>query len=145
MIVYMLLNTATELVYVGATEGTLADRWERHLKESTSRTSRLGAAMSEWEPEFWERVVLCNCYSVQELSDAEAAWQKKCSAFDPGIGYNEHRGSYRDTVKAGKQGGSSLHSAVKPGSPLAGMSTEQRREYFRAAGKRGAAKSRSMS
>jgi hypothetical protein len=138
----MLLNTVTERCYIGATDGTLEERWQRHLKETTIGTSRLGRALATWPAEIWLPVVLCNCYSSEELSAAERAWQLECNAFDDGVGYNEHRGSYESTVNAGKRGGDPLIAAVRPSSPLAGMTLEQRREYFREAGRRGAARSK---
>lgn len=145
MIVYMLLNTVTERCYIGATVGTLAERWKRHLDESRGGEGRLGRALSEWGEELWLPVVLCNCYSAEELSAAERAWQLETCCFDPDVGYNEHRGSYASTVKAGRKGGDPIHAAVRASSPLAGLNPEERREYFREAGRRGAAKSKSSS
>lgn len=144
MLVYMLLNTVTERCYIGATDGTLAERWTRHLKEA-SPTSRLGRALVAWPSELWVQVVLCNCYSVDELAAAERAWQLECCAFDDAVGYNDRRGEYETSIKAGRRGGDPLVAEVKATSPLAGLNPEERREYFREAGRRGAIKSRSLS
>lgn len=144
MLVYMLLNTVTERCYVGATDGTLAARWARHLKETKGAPSRFGQALAEWSEEFWLPVVLCSCYSPEELSAAERAWQHHCNAFDPTVGYNERSTSYESSVRAGRRGGDPLTATVKSTSPLAGKTADERREYFREAGRRGAAKSKKL-
>lgn len=143
MIVYMLLNTVTEKAYIGATDGTLEARWKRHLQETVAAGSSLGRALRDWPEELWLRVVLCNCYTVEELAAAERSWIQACGTLDPGIGYNQSAIMYDAGVtKEGKRsGGDVLTAAVRASSPLAGMDPEQRREYFRAAGKRGALKS----
>jgi len=143
MIVYMLLNTVTEKIYIGATKGTLLDRWAAHLKAASAGSEcQLHHAIRSWPSEFWEVVVICNCYSEQEMSDAEQAWQRRCDALNPSVGYNESRISYSI---AQKHGGDPLTAVTKPGSPLSGLTIEERREYFRAAGRRGAAKSKAIS
>lgn len=142
LIVYMLLNTVTELCYVGATTNTLDDRWHRHLKETRGRVGRLGQALLDWDVEVWTRVVLCYCYDELELSAAEQAWQQMTCCFEPAVGYNDNHDPYIATIKAGRKGGDPLKADVKSNSPLAGLSPDERREYFRAAGKRGAERSR---
>lgn len=146
MIVYMLLNTVTERAYVGATDKPLAERWARHLKDAAHGSEwPVHAAIREWPEEFWTIVVLCNCYSVSELSAAELAWKTHCCTEDPRVGYNDplNKTSYAVTVQNGKKGGNPLTSGgTSPKSPLYGLTPEERREYFREAGRRGAAKSK---
>lgn len=136
----MILNTATERVYVGATAQTLDDRWSNHLSETIRTESRFGNALKEWEETFWLPVVLCNCYSAEELGKAERAWQQITSCFDGAVGYNERIGRYEATHKTSNP----LTTGGKKGSPLEGLTVEERREFFREAGRRGAAKSRSL-
>jgi hypothetical protein len=131
VIVYVLLNVVTE---------RCLRRWKRRLDETRGSESRLGRALSEWGEELWLPVVLCNCYTAEELSAAERAWQLETCYFDPDVGYNERRGSCASTAKAGRKGGDPIHAAVRASSLLAGLSPEERREYFREADRRGAAK-----
>ena len=140
MIVYMLLNTVTEKCYVGATDGTLQARWRRHLKETIAGGSSLGRALRDWPEEFWLLTVLANCCDTEELSKAETAWMSICCSLEPGVGYNESTVPY--VIDGKRNGADVLTATVKASSPLAGLTIEQRREYFREAGRRGAAKSR---
>lgn len=136
----MLLNTVTHMVYIGATSKTLRERWREHLrgaKEHGSR-SKLATALREWPEEMWDQIVLCNCYSMEQLSEAERTWQFSCYAFDEGVGYNENHSTYTTTMNASKKSAEVLTMEVRKNSPLAGLTPEQRREYFRQAGKRGA-------
>lgn len=142
MIIYMLLNTVTEKIYIGATKYSLEHRLKKHWASVLEGSETcLHKAMRTWPSEFWDAVILCNCYSLLELSNAEQAWQQKCHAFDPNIGYNESTQPYIVTHKAP----SVLTCNVKSSSPLFGMSPEERREYFRNAGKRGAPKAKQSS
>ena len=144
MLVYMLLNTVTEKAYVGATDKPLEERWARHVKDAEHGSMwKLHVAMRQWQPELWERVVLQLCYTVEELSAAEERWKHDTDVMDPAVGYNENMGPYDITVSTGKRGGDPLTiGGSRPGSPLAGLDREQRREFFREAGRRGAAVAR---
>lgn len=141
MIVYMLLNTVTEKAYVGATDKSLNERWKRHRKDAAHGSqSRLHAAMREWSCEdLWERVVLANCYSVEELSEAEEAWMSIAGTSDPSVGYNDNKVSYARSVLNGKKGGDPVKKGKTNGapSPLEGLSEAEQKEFFRACGRKG--------
>ena len=144
MMVYMLLNTITERAYVGATDKTLEERWQRHLNDSRSGSAApLHVALREWPEALWLPVVLVNCYTTEELSAAEAWWIERTEVHDPQVGYNDGRASYVDTVTNGKRGGNPLViGGDRETSPLNGKTPEQRRQYFSDCGKRGAAAGR---
>ena len=146
MIVYMLLNTVTEKSYVGATDKPLDERWQRHLKDARhGSTWPLHVAMRDWPEEVWLPIVLVNCYSLKELSQAEAAWRTICCTNDPAVGYNDDRNqtSYAMTVANGQRGGDPTEvGGARSGSPLVGMTSDQKRQYFSDCGKRGAAAGR---
>ncbi len=143
MLVYMLFNTVTEMAYVGATDKALKERWERHLKDSRSGTSRLQVALREWPAEVWMQVVLTNCYDLAELTAAEEAWIEATHAREPAVGYNDNQVPYAVSVANGQKGGDPSKAKPAKGagrsSPLAGMTEEERREWFRQQGKKGAA------
>lgn len=151
MIVYMLLNTVTERCYVGQTTATLVDRVRGHWDSARTGTSTLNEAMRLWDdPCYWEFVVLQHCYDQKQLDQAEAAWQQICCAHDPAVGYNARR-EKMSRVRPDKPGSARADSnplttgGTNPKSPLYGLTPEERREYFREAGRRGAAKSKQLS
>ena len=133
MLVYMLLNTVTEMVYVGATDKTLDARWKRHIKDSRSGTSRLQQALRDWHPDMWLPVTLVNCYDLNELSAAETAWITLTDARNINIGYNDNRTTYATSAKNGTLGGDPT-KVLGAGSKLAAMSETERREFFRRCG-----------
>lgn len=142
MIVYLLLNVVTEKAYVGATDKPLEVRWRRHLKDALTRDSgsRLHQALRNWPlEELWERVVLQRCGSLVELSEAEDEWMSACDTRNVAVGYNDSTISYARSVSNGRRGGDPTKAfPTKRRSPLATMSDEQRREFFRQTGRRGA-------
>lgn len=142
MLVYMLLNTITEKAYVGQTTGTLEERVRNHWHQAGSgSTSQVHDAFREWHDRcFWEAIVLQHCYDQDELDKAEAAWQHICMTHDPAIGYNARKEKLTRQRPQAQQG-DSLRTTRKA-SPIAGMSPEEAREFYREQGKKGAASGR---
>jgi hypothetical protein len=168
MLVYMLLNEVEERCYVGSTEKTVIARLAEHwaLARGGAR-SPLHEAMNRWpHDEYWTYVVLQNCYSLEELSEAEERWISHCHSADTGVGYNVHRTVHGGSRKqpqmteqrreffreCGRRGGSAGR-VVSPKTlarrerqaRLAVMTDEERTEFFRECGRRGAVKSKSLS
>lgn len=101
----MLLNEATEMVYIGQTINTLQQRIAKHSKDAShGSTTRIHQAIREFDIETFTEVVLQNCYDESELDAAEQWWADYTSSYEPGVGYN----TYRPTIK--KQ----QHVADKP-------------------------------
>lgn len=148
MLVYMLLNTVTERAYIGATNKTLEERWKRHVKDARSGSNdRLHRAIREWDnDDVWLRVVLVNCYTVEETSASEQAWMKACGTLDGGVGYNDSSTPYAVTVTNGRLGGDPLKKTPtkkpKKQSAFSMLSEEERREFFRSCGKKGSGASK---
>lgn len=89
MLVYMILNEATEMCYVGKTEGNLKSRWREHREAASSGSgARFHVAIREWGVEVWTPVVLQHCTTEQELSIAEGNWIEYLDARNPVVGYN---------------------------------------------------------
>lgn len=108
MLVYMLLNTATDMVYVGQTTTTLKKRIDRHRKRGgrSSKNRRLWNALNDFPWHVWEVVVLEECLTLEELGlcetqrctfgaprfpgldDAEERWIATCNSLEPNVGYN---------------------------------------------------------
>lgn len=155
MIIYMLLNLATEQVYVGRTTSTLkariAGHWEYAYKGGTTLLSE--AIRDYPDKTTWEFIVLQHCYDEAQLLDAEAAWIRMCSARCSGVGYNSKQESMtgapvskrrNDTipkpreyyVEAGKKGAERSKALGK--SKTKKEMTEGEREKFREWGRKGA-------
>ncbi len=128
MIVYMLMNLIEERCYIGQTTGALSDRFDAHWESSKAGSSTfLAASLRKWDdPSFWEATVLQRVGSLDSLNAMETFWIDECSARDPAVGYN---------MKPG------VPKKQQHDSPLAGLTPEQRRDFFRECGKKGAAAS----
>ena len=147
MIIYMLLNTVTEKVYIGRTHGTLLNRitqhWERAIKEDGS--TFLSEAIREWpEKEVWDFVVLQHCYDEKQLNDSEIAWIEICSARNAHVGYNMKKEAFKSDdlrnkncfIEAGKKG--AIKSKSLGFSKRKEEMTEEERERYREWGRKGA-------
>lgn len=147
MIVYMILNEATEMSYVGRTTSTLEDRWAGHVN-AAERGSNLPfhVAIREWGTEVWTRVILQHCSTEKELKIAEGNWIDYLCTREPAVGYNVayvpsalsdasrwvDRMSLRD-ARNGARSASNPRSA-RPRSEM----TEEQIQFFRECGRRGA-------
>lgn len=86
----MLLNTVTEMAYVGLTTGRMRERLKQHLVKSRRGVlSALYDAMREW-PDMccWEAVILERSDDIDELLEAERRWILELETHRPGVGYN---------------------------------------------------------
>jgi hypothetical protein len=132
MIVYLLLNVVTEKAYVGSTVRTLKERVDYHWADARKGSeAQLHREMRLWDSEFWDAVVLQNCYDELQLSQAEAAWIALLSTREPNVGYN----SRFEPLEGGKQRGMQRKRE---------QMTEEERERFRTWGKLGAEKSKRL-
>lgn len=86
----MLLNTATDMVYVGQTTTSLKERIDRHRKKGGRSTGnrRLWNALNDFPWFVWEVVVLEHCLSLDDLDVAEERWIADCHSIEPNVGYN---------------------------------------------------------
>lgn len=167
MVVYMYLNTVTEMSYVGSSLYGLEHRHRRHLKDSQSpkKKSRFHRALADWPIECWELVVLERCNTEVELDAAETRWIAECHSLSEGIGYNTYDSRYLRTAIAGGEAmkrrtftpeerviksicgkkGSDSNEARHGHTftnkirrkKFAEMSTEERHEFFKECGRRG--------
>ena len=93
-VVYVYLNTVTEMVYVGSSQYGLEARHAAHMKAMKTRHhSRFYRALTDWPPEAWERMVLERCSNEGELSAAERRWIIEMNALDAAVGYNSYDGN----------------------------------------------------
>lgn len=138
MLVYMLLNTVTEKAYVGQTTGSLEDRLRDHWSQAKrGSTMQVHEEIRDWPDRcFWETVVLQSCYDQDQLNKAEAAWQHICETHRPGVGYNARKESLVHKRKTGPQG--DPLQTTRRSSPVAGMTPDEAREYYREQGRKGA-------
>ena len=147
MLVYMLLNEATDMCYIGKTEGSLQARWEEHLRWSESGRSNMAVthAIAEWGPDVWSQVVLQHCHTTEELNLAEGNWIRRCESDQPNIGYNmahvpsadERRAKELATVRLVSRRDEEYYRECGR------MATAKYdKEFYRECGRRGAAKSK---
>ncbi len=104
MVIYMYINTVTEMVYIGSSMYGLEHRHKRHLKESTRpdvKKSRFYKALTSWPAEFWEMIVIERCSTERKLDRAEAKWIAECSALNASVGYNTYDSRYLRSAIAG--------------------------------------------
>lgn len=137
--VYMIWCEATEMLYVGCTKLSADERWRAHVRAASdgSRT-RLHEEVRLLGPEAFECFVLCTCETAEEAVRWEMLWIAHTSATDTSVGYNER------TVSA-DQGSRSARAAASERRRQLGwscMTADQRREYLRECGRKGAEASR---
>ncbi len=123
MLVYMLLNTATDMVYIGQTAHSLKKRAMRHKDAKGRKNSRLRAALRDFPWYCWEVIPLQYCASLEQLDDAEARWISECDSVNPNVGYNGQRTAKRSGARA---------------APKQAELTPEQRERFREWGRKGA-------
>lgn len=135
MLIYMLLNTVTERAYVGQTHHSLEHRVKDHFDAARhGSTSMLHETMRLWNEQcYWDAVVLQVCYDQRQLDIAEAAWQRACHVLEPGVGYNARRENLEN-----RRGPGYVMTSTKPNSPIAGMSEDEARAWYREQGMKGA-------
>jgi hypothetical protein len=154
MIVYFIVNEATEMGYVGKTVGTLDDRWRGHIAAAESGSDLpFHEAIREWGTEVWLCVILQHCYTEQELNTAEGNWIRYLCTSEQNVGYNIKRmrtawSSAEDWImrsqsvfsKYGKLARDNPNSA-RPRDQM----TPERIEFFKQCGRRGAKRKEDMS
>jgi hypothetical protein len=154
MIVYMALNEATEMGYVGRTHGSLEDRWEAHVSAAERGSSLpFHAAIREWGTEVWTKVILQHCSTEEELKIAEGNWIDYLCTREHNVGYNvAYARNALDTAskwvermssRDARNGAKSLKNP-RAARPRAEM-TETQLEFFRECGRRGARPKSDMS
>ncbi len=102
-VIYMYLNTITEMVYIGSSMYGLPHRHKRHIKDAfqKEKKSHFHKALSSWSDECWERLILERCHSEEELDSAETRWIAECHALDENVGYNTYDARYLRSAIAG--------------------------------------------
>ena len=93
VLIYMLLNRATDTVYIGQTTGSLEERFKCH-KDTASK--RLATAFKDFGPDVFEGIVLEYVSSVEEANLAETRWKAECDSTNPNVGYNVHKTAKRN-------------------------------------------------
>lgn len=107
MIVYLLVNTVTELSIVGSTVRPLHERVEAYFDEA--RKGRRGSvydALRAWPAWAWEAVVLERVepsLGVRGMVLAEARWMVELGTVDPAVGYNSTEPDERHAARLEKQ------------------------------------------
>lgn len=135
MVIYMIWCETTEMLYIGQTAGSLQRRIDGHRHEAARGTKpcRLYDEIRLLGWDAFEVFTLERCSTRAELNARETWWIEHTSADDPALGYNVQKkannGSIIGAPRAASRG------------QVAGMSAEERSEFFRECGKRGAARS----
>lgn len=162
----MYLNQITEMVYIGSSKYGLAYRHKQHLKIcKQDKKSKFHKALSLWPIELWDIFVLEHCNSESELDAAETKWIKECNALDSNVGYNSYDSRYLRSAIAGGEAmkkrifteeernlkseigklGAKLRQHTsnpkeKKVSAFSLLTPEEKSEFFRNCGKKGALK-----
>lgn len=149
MIIYVLVNSIEERVYVGQTTKSLEERvnahWHAALKENMN--TRLCRAIRETpQRELWEAIVLQVVYDIDDLDRFEQAWIDVFDSCSGALGYNG-----RIQMKAGKERKCQVRDeesiemfrewgrrGASAGKTAAASMTPERREQFREWGRIGA-------
>lgn len=92
-IVYELLCSKTGLRYVGQTVQSLEARWRGHIKAAEKGLEwKLPQAIREHGIDNFEKRVICECQTQNELNDAERKWIDELNTVWPN-GYNMRNGA----------------------------------------------------
>lgn len=145
MLVYMLVNEVTDMVYVGQTLQGLFERMKEHENSAKvgSRT-RLSNAIREYGFEMFTPVVLQNCYDTDTLNRAEECWIEYTCCREPAIGYNTAKGAVGIVIDKNEKieeltDKFSKAKLKKQKTTVSPLLTEEEREKYRAWGRKGAA------
>mgnify|MGYP000766223554 FL=1 len=77
-IIYKLTNTKNNKIYVGGTTDPLDDRFHRHvLKALRGSDYPLHKAIREYGEESFEKRILEDCNSLEQLNEREQYWMKE--------------------------------------------------------------------
>jgi hypothetical protein len=98
MIVYMIWCESTEMLYVGQSARSLAERMKQHRRDAKRNGGRLYAEVRLLGWDAFEVFVLERCSSIAELNEREAWWIEHTSADDTAIGYNSKPGGGRRPI-----------------------------------------------
>lgn len=156
MVVYMLLNSVNDMVYVGQTTKPLNVRLTEHrgaAKRGNAGLLYVDVRECGWD--VFEVVVLERCDTIEQLNAYERLWIKETSACDHGVGYNQRDGGHNKRLteetraacrEAGRRGATQKAKDPKKrrDSALDGKTPEERREFFRECGRKGAKTSAQM-
>jgi len=154
MIIYVLVNSIEERVYVGQTTKSLEERvnahWHAALKENMN-TRLCKAIRTTPQRELWETIVLQVVYDVEDLDRLEQAWIDRFDSCSGALGYNGRTQTGTDvgrrrrrvhddeSVEMFKEWG---RRGAAAGKAAAASMTPERREQFREWGRLGAARAK---
>ena len=92
-IIYKLTNTVNNKIYVGGTTDTIDTRFHRHVVRSLKGSEYpLHKAIREYGEEAFEKVIIEDCSSLEQMNERERYWIATLSATNPEIGYNAKAG-----------------------------------------------------
>lgn len=133
MFVYMLINLATEMSYVGSTVD-LKKRIQGHRKDAKNgSTWRLHQAIREYGWGCFDLVVLAECSSQDELDSTEQLWMQYLDTLNPNVGYNDQL-----PQKKGRSAGADMSEEEKERYRAYGRRAlkARSREFYRECGKK---------
>ena len=94
-IIYKLTNTVNNKIYVGGTTDTIDTRFHRHVVRSLKGSEYpLHKAIREYGEEAFEKVIIEDCSSLEQMNERERYWIAALSATNPEIGYNTDKGGH---------------------------------------------------
>jgi group I intron endonuclease len=95
MTIYCITNKVNGKKYVGQTVKTLAERWRRHCWASeANKRMAIGLAIKKYGKENFKIEILCECSTLEELSQSECDYIKRLNTLAPN-GYNLTEGGER--------------------------------------------------
>ena len=92
MFIYKITNKINGKIYVGKTEQTLLQRWNRHLQDVGKKNRPLYNAIAKHGPEFFVMEVVEECKSKEDLSIREIFWIASLKSTIVDGNYNLHPG-----------------------------------------------------
>ena len=83
-IIYKLTNTVNNKIYVGGTTDTIDTRFHRHVVRSLKGSEYpLHKAIREYGEEAFEKVIIEDCSSLEQMNERERYWIAALSATNP--------------------------------------------------------------
>lgn len=96
-IVYLVTNTVTGKVYVGATGQSLARRWRLHCEAARyGKQTPLHEAIRKYGPDAFTQEILAHTSSTADMESMEVIWIFLMNSIQPS-GYNARDGGRRGT------------------------------------------------
>ena len=92
MLIYKIINTINNKIYVGQTTRSLEERWYQHIYDCQRTKRYFHKAIKKYGPEAFIREVIEECDDINILNEREQYWIEFYDTMNKTKGYNSTNG-----------------------------------------------------